>query len=265
MQISFRGSRLKVKRAYKHIEELETWFHDLVQSNINTAMSYKDRNPGSESYTINIQRPVGFSGDVAPIVGDAVHNLRAALDHIATAIVIAGREDDPALAYFPLYDSRQSLVKSPEYRLIERAAPNLALEIADVVKPYKTGGDSRFGSLNRLDRRDKHRLFIPTLTESNHRIIAIREDQEDNPPSAPPGAIFMLCGIIAADGAVIQERREPRTGTRAYFHNQRNGYPSVEIKFGKGEAFEDEPIIPTLRELAELVGITIDKLEARCE
>ena len=51
----------------------------------------------------------------------------------------------------------------------------------------------------------------------------------------------------------------------AYFHNQRNGYPSVEIKFGKGEAFEDEPIIPTLRELAELVGSTIDKLEARCE
>src|SRR5580704_5766723 len=190
MQISFRGSRLKVKRAYKHIEELETWLRDLAQSNINTAMSYKDRNPGSESYTINIQRPVGFSEDVAPIVGDAVHNLRAALDHIASAIVIAGRKDDPAIAYFPLQDTRQSLVKSPDYGLIERVAPDLALEIADVIKPYKTGGDSRFWSLNRLDRMDKHRLLIPTLTESGHRISAIREDQEDNPPSAPPGAIF---------------------------------------------------------------------------
>jgi hypothetical protein len=265
MQVSFRGSRLKVKRAYKHIEELETWLRDLVQSNINTAMSYKDRNPGSESYTINIQRPVGFSEDVAPIVGDAVHNLRASLDHIASAIVIAGRKDDPAIAYFPLQDTRQSLVKSPDYGLIERVAPDLALEIADVIKPYKTGGDSRFWSLNRLDRMDKHRLLIPTLTESGHRISAIREDQEDNPPSAPPGAIFMLCGITAPDGTVTQVAREPRIGTRAYIHNQRNGYPSVEIKFGKGEAFEDKPIIPTLRELAELVGSTIDKLEARCE
>jgi hypothetical protein len=265
MQISFRGSRLKVKRAYKHIEELETWLRDLAQSNINTAMSYKDRNPGSESYTINIQRPAGFSEDVATIVGDAVHNLRAALDHIATAIVIAGREDDPALAYFPLYDSRQSLVKSPEYGLIERVAPNLALEIADVIKLYKTGGDSRFWGLNRLDRMDKHRLLIPTLTESGYRVIAIREDQEDNPPGATTGAIFMLYGIIAADGTVIQVAREPRIGTRAYVHNQRNGYPSIEIKFEKGEAFEDKPIIPTLRELAELVGSTIDKLEARYE
>jgi hypothetical protein len=228
-------------------------------------MSLKDRNPGRESCTIDIQRPVGFSADVAPIVGDAVHNLRATLDHVATAIVIAGEEDDPTRAYFPLQNTRQALVKSKEYRLIERVAPDLALQIADVIKPYKTGGDSRFLSLNHLDRMDKHRLLIPTLTESSHRIIAIREDQEDNPPSASPGAIFMLCGIIAADGTVIQVARAPRIGTRAYIHNQHNGYPSVEIKFGKGEAFEDEPIIPTLRELAELVGSTIDKLEARCD
>jgi hypothetical protein len=265
MQISFRGSRLKVKRAYKHIEELETWLRDLVQTNINTVMSHKDQNPGSDSHTVHVQRPVGFSEDVAPIVGDAVHNLRAALDHIATAIVIAGRVDDPALAYFPLYDTRQSLVNSPEYGLIERVAPNLALEIADVIKPYKTGGDSRFFALNRLDRMDKHRLLIPTLTESGHLIVGIREDQEDNPPSAPPGAIFMLMGITAPDGTVTQVAREPRIGTKAYIHNQRNGYPSVEIKFGKGEAFEDKPIIPTLRELAEVVGSTIDKLEARCK
>jgi hypothetical protein len=266
MQVSFRGSRLKVKRAYKHIEELEAWLRDLVQSNINTAMSHKDQNPGSESLTVHVQRPVGFSENVAPIAADAVHNLRAALDHVATAIVIAGGEDDPTLAYFPLQDTRQSLVKSPGYGLIERVAPNLALGIADVIKPYKTNGDSRFLSLNRLDRMDKHRLLIPTITESDHRVIAIREDHEDNPPSAPPGAIYMLCGIIAPDGTVTQvAAREPRVGTRAYIHNQRNGYPSVEIKFGKGEAFENKPIIPTLRELAELVGSTIDKLEARCE
>jgi hypothetical protein len=112
---------------------------------------------------------------------------------------------------------------------------------------------------------DKHRLLIPTITESRHLVVAIREDHEDNPPSAPPGAIFMLVGITAADGTVMQVAREPRIGTRAYVHNQRNGYPSAEIKFGKGEAFEDKPIIPTLRELAELVGSIIDKLEARCE
>jgi hypothetical protein len=220
MQVSFRGSRLKVKRAYKHIEELETWLRDLVQSNINAVMSHKDQNPGSESHTVLVQRPIGFSEDVAPIVGDAVHNLRATLDLIASAIVIAGREDDPALAYFPLYDTRQALVNSPEYGLIERVAPDLALEIADVIKPYKTGGDSRFWALNRLDRMDKHRVLIPTLTESGYRVIAIREDYEDNPPGATPGAIFMLCGIIAADGTVIQVAREPRIGTRAYIHNR---------------------------------------------
>jgi hypothetical protein len=265
MQVSFRGSRLKVKRSYKHIEELEAWLRDLVQSNINTTLSYKDRNPGSESHTVTVHRPVGYSEDVAPIVGDAVHNLRAALDLIASAIVIAGGKDDPASAYFPLQDTRQSLIKSKEYGFIERVAPKLALKIADIIKPYKTGGDSRFWALNQLDRKDKHRVLIPTVTESGHLIIAIREKDEDDPPIAPAGAIFMLCGITAPDGTVIQIAREPRIGTRAYIHNQRNGYSPTEIKFGKGEVFEDKPIIPTLRELAELVSSTIDKLEARCE
>jgi hypothetical protein len=130
MQVSFRGSRLKVKRAYKHIEELETWLRDLVQSNINTVMSYKDQNPGSESHTINIQRPVGFSEEVAPIVGDAVHNLRTALDHVAAAIIGAGIasgtikscEIEPTKIYFPLHNRREALIKTPTYALIERVA-----------------------------------------------------------------------------------------------------------------------------------------------
>jgi hypothetical protein len=272
MQVSFRGSRLKIKRAYKHIEELETWLRDLVQSNINTAMSHKDQNPGSENDTITIQRPVGFSEDVALIVGDAVHNLRAALDHIATGIIGAGItsgaiqscEIETTDIYFPLRDTRETLVKTPTYALIDRVAPDLAAIICDVVMP-NMAGEKKLWGLNHLDRMDKHRLLIPTLTESGHLIVGIREDQEDNPPSAPPGAIFMLMGITAADGTVTQVARAPRIGTRAYIHNQRNGYPSIEIKFGKGEAFEDNPIIPTLRELAELVGSTIDKLEARCE
>jgi hypothetical protein len=93
----------------------------------------------------------------------------------------------------------------------------------------------------------------------------LKVKQEDDPPTAPAGAIFMLAGGTAPNGTVIQEPREPRIGTRAYIHNQRNGYPSVEIKFGKGDAFEGKPIIPTLRELAQLISSTIDQLEASCE
>lgn len=47
--------------------------------------------------------------NLGPIIGDAVHNLRAALDHIACEIV--GRaEHDMTKIFFPMNDTRQALV-----------------------------------------------------------------------------------------------------------------------------------------------------------
>src|ERR1700731_2018114 len=90
VKISFQGSRLKVKRAYRHIDELETWLRDLIKVNADTARAHKNKSPYNENDQVIVNRPPGFSECVAPIVGDAVHNLRAALDLVASAIVIAG-------------------------------------------------------------------------------------------------------------------------------------------------------------------------------
>jgi len=258
MKISFLGPRLKVKRAYKHIDELETWLRDLVQSNIDSTRAHKDANPGSESDTLVISRPSGYSVEVGLIVGDAIHNLRAALDLVASAIIIAGN-GDASKVYFPLGDTRQTLVGSAHYRLIESVAPDLATIIADIIKPYKTGGNPNFWALNRLDRMDKHRVLIPTIANACQHIVAIGPKQEDDPPAARPGAIYMICGTTT------QESRAPRVGSAAYLHNQRSGYGTIEIGFGEGEAFENEPIIPTLRQLAQLVSGVIDSLESHCQ
>jgi hypothetical protein len=262
VKISFKGSRLKLKRAYKHIGELEAWVAGLMRANIDAARAFKAGNPGGSHAQIAVIRPVGFSEDAAPIVGDVVHNLRAALDLAASAIVTAGNED-PIETYFPLGDTRDNIIKHGSYLQIERLAPNLANLIVDHIKPYKAENYPLW-ALNRLDRKDKHRVLVPTITRSMHLVIGIREEQENDPPSAPPGAIFALGGETLADGTVVSVPRQPRPGTKAHAHNQQNGFAMVDISFGKGEVFEGEFIIPKLRELAELVTGIIDTLEAHC-
>jgi hypothetical protein len=260
VSISFKGSRLKIKRAYNHIHELETWVAELMRANIDAARAYNAENPHRSADHIMLVRPVGFSEDAAPILGDIVHNLRAALDLAASAIVIAGGED-PIQMYFPLTDTRDNLLKSEYYQRIKRLAPELAILIADHIKPYKAANYPLW-ALNRLDRMDKHRVLVPTITRSTHLVICIREEQENDPPPAPPGAIFGLAGVTLADGTVASVSRNPRPGTKAHEHNQQNGFATVDITFGKGEVFEGEFIIPKLRELAELVSGIIDTLEA---
>src|SRR5258706_13253359 len=182
MQFSFYGARLKVKRAYKHINELEICFRALVRENINATRVHEDSTPGHESDHVSIRRPKGFSEVVSPIVGDVVHNLRTALDFIAAEIVKNEPECIREISYFPLGGTKNDLISSSRYRFIQRAAPDLASVIADIVKPYKAGGDWRFNAINELDRMDKHRVLVPSVTISNPIVTGIIYDQEDNPP-----------------------------------------------------------------------------------
>jgi hypothetical protein len=69
LRISFRGPRLKIKRAYKHINDLEIWVRHIAQSNIDAARAHKNIEPGNESHQIVVTRPRGYSSDVALIVG----------------------------------------------------------------------------------------------------------------------------------------------------------------------------------------------------
>jgi hypothetical protein len=73
MQISFHGPRLKIQRAYKHINELETWQADLVKINADTARRYKEANPDAANHSVLVNHPSGYTNCVSAIVGDAVH------------------------------------------------------------------------------------------------------------------------------------------------------------------------------------------------
>jgi len=258
----FRGARLKVKRAYKHIGELEAWVADINKVNADTARRYKEDNPSRADDHVMVQRSAAYVDCVPPIIGDAVHCLRSALDFVASSIVRAGGDDpERPPMYFPAGDTRKGFVSTVEFGRIQRVAPKLADVLADVITPYKAGNDN-FWALNRLDRTDKHRTLIITMANERSFGIAIREDQEDDPPPAGPGTIYFIATHKRADGTVLSQQRPLRPGTKAFVHNQNNGYQTVDVCFGKGEIFEDQSVIPTLKQLAELVSKTIDILEA---
>lgn len=129
----------------------------------------------------------------------------------------------------------------------------LASLIADAIKPYKTGGNAAFWTLNQLDRIDKHRTFVPVQTKREWMHTAI-PDKHDLPP-VTPGTIFLLFD---------KERRQiPLTvGSPAYIYNQNNGYPTIEILFGDADIVGDnKAVIPTLHKLAQLIRETIDAFD----
>src|SRR4051794_37203940 len=79
--------KLKVERAKEHIRNLESAVQAFRDTDPYGFRIEDDLQTGDKIYRIEIRRqtPDAFS----LIVGDAVHNLRSALDHLARQLVIA--------------------------------------------------------------------------------------------------------------------------------------------------------------------------------
>jgi hypothetical protein len=185
----------------------------------------------------------------ALVIGDVVHNCRAALDHLATAI--ARSEDPEAKIHYPMRREREAFV-SPDkgltnmLRPIEKAIPGATKLILDQVRPVDDAFD-RFWAFHDLDNDDKHNLLIPTVTFASVTNVNARIGTHvisncmfgDN--AAEP------MNIITSDGLPIAV--------------ENNFHVAVDIKFGDVGPFQNDPVIPTLAQIADMVARTIKVFE----
>jgi hypothetical protein len=243
---AFETARLKVKRAYEHIADLESLERARLDRHRQRLMPHIDSEGRLHTYGGS------FPGQWrCPLVfGDTVHNLRAALDHLIAAIFIAAGEK-PDQRYFPIDVNEKSFIGKKDFTEIKRVAPDIADLIFNGIKPYSAG--NAFFRLNHLDRIDKHRLVLVVSSMAMQTVRAIK-DENDLPPDVPDQ--FLVIGELPG--------KPPTPGSPADVYNKRNAQSVPSIRIGKGPPFEDEPVIPTLYQLAELVSRTIDVFEAHC-
>jgi hypothetical protein len=171
-----KGARLKIKRANKHIADLETCIDSLKERLVATA--HVDTNSGCEYIKC------GFAGieesevleDLSAIIGDVVHNLKCALDHVwfetVRRLIPSGNWER---AKFPAYPARNDLEPALRKLQIDVSAPNFFRFIIGQIKPYD-GGDWAIRPVHKLDIRDKHWLLIPMIHYSSIGDIYV-EDQ----------------------------------------------------------------------------------------
>jgi hypothetical protein len=154
--------RVKVERAKKHLRDLaaELLVRDhavVVESQIDSegAQSAAHWGLGIADRVYNIPRlPI----DVLPIAGDVIHNLRAALDHLAGHLVIVGSGKEPSRRIeFPIAKD-EATYEAEKARKVEGMRPE-AIEAIDRLKPYKGGNDALW-RIHELDNIDKHRSLF---------------------------------------------------------------------------------------------------------
>lgn len=256
------GPLLRIVRAEKHLTELEGLLRDFLDGRPYQAVPETHRN-GTENtirYRGRVRRdPPTWAG---PVIGDVIHNLRAALDNSVSHIALQNGANSAELgrSQFPIHTYRRDYLVSRPGHLAGceriKCLPLGARAIVHKCQPYRTRNDPELHALRLLQwlsNRDKHRqihvggafvrevIFVPTAM---HNTEVIRQW------IAPSGPF--------EDGAVLAELTFRRTGPNASVDMDEQ-FP-FDIAFENAGPATDLTVVPLLRQLVEYVTAVVDAL-----
>ncbi len=161
----FASARSKIKWAEQHMQEFHGAMLEFLGSGSYQA-SIKDE-PQTQSRFYEIVQRKRLPDSIPCLVGDAVHNLRSALDHVAYEIVKrSGRVPSEGL-YFPIKDTRPEVIGAIKTEIQVAAGTDLIALIADRIQPHRGGhrNGHTLWVLHRLDCIDKHRELLTAVED----------------------------------------------------------------------------------------------------
>ena len=194
------------------------------------------------------------------IIGDCVHNLRAALDHLAWQLVLASGNRPDLTTQFPIRTSRcrwnpRTRCPEPTPLKVGGGVSREIMEVIESIQPYH-GGDTgrRLKMLNSLDVVDKHHTLVVVA-----QVARAAGTNWDPGGVAPPDAIEVWWSRrrLVDDEIVVRftfDPPNPELDPNLHF------YPNV--AFEKGGPCDDEPVIPVLEELITCVDTEVRPIVA---
>jgi hypothetical protein len=105
------GIRAKIERAKEHIRDLNAEWQAFRATDSYGIRVDLDPQTGERVYRFEIRQQISI--DIATIIGDAVHNLRSALDHLACQLVEANGRTATNRTAYPIRDTPQKVTVQP--------------------------------------------------------------------------------------------------------------------------------------------------------
>jgi hypothetical protein len=158
-----KSARLKVEWAEKHMLQIHDMFLEFSRSDFYSMRVEEDSEEKTHSLRIDIDLRALNVENCALIIGDVLHNLRSALDHLYYQVVLGCDGTPTTWTHFPVFESSQKLAGwingAVGRKQITTAVATLLL---NSIRPYK-GGNHALWRLHELNNLDKHEIIVPVL------------------------------------------------------------------------------------------------------
>ena len=259
---------LKVERVEKHLIEFER-----ERTAFLATKPYRVREKPDAKHVYEACHVTDVPGALAAIAGDAIQNLRSALDHLVSQLVLVGLgvSTTDIESHFPIRNKAgqyESVLRGmKEKGLLRQDAFDLLLD----VQAYIGGNCGNFWLLNRLNNIDKHRIILTAgsalrsvnigalmsrlMREHAREAEAAREAAGEAPwPYAAADIPALNAFFRPADNL-----RPLKVGDTLFTGGDMDPEKdfAFDIAFNEPEILEGEAVLETLKHLAELVRTII--------
>src|ERR1700730_6175391 len=244
--MQFHGSRLKIERARKHIGDIESLVVDFTHSDDFHSVSIEYDNKQRTNHLRFDVHTSRFPGDnIALAIGDALHNLRSALDFLWYEIVSECGGVPTKWTRFPVRDSTEELIAVLDNVLNKKQITlDIYKFVLDGVKPCKAGNYLIWG-LDDLNIGDKHKLLVPVLKLMRFDDVRL-EDEKGSPLYENTFWIMdKSCSIRLREADDIMVTVKDK------------GHATATIVFDIGVPFQGEAVISALHRITEEATRTV--------
>lgn len=182
----------KVQRSKKHILELEERWSAFASDGGYRIAREDDSQTGDRTYRLADVKPIPV--DIPLIVGDAIQNLRSALDHVAHFLVSVGLgPGHPPIthAYFPIAENATKY--NAELPRKVRGMRQAAINAINAIQPYGGGNGELLWVIHTLNNIDKHRLLLTAMADMPaHSISPSDFAKQGMPEWIPPNQRWVI-------------------------------------------------------------------------
>ncbi len=203
-----------------------------------------DQDPQTGQALIYVASTSSPPPEMALVIGDAVHNLRAALDHVIVQIL--GKRGDRES--FPVAKERDNPGAHSTYRTIKETLPDLAALILQKIEIHDTGNPSIW-AVSKIDNFDKHNLLVPVVSIQRVSGFSLKNEGRN--------IVMENCSATVGDGGRINIAQVPGP-----IEITNKGQVAAQILFGEGQPLAGQPIIESLVKMAEITAQAVNTLEA---
>ena len=244
----FESAQLKIKRAEHHIREIEAEFAAYVATKPHR---FSVQNNAETGQTVIRVRFISDPPKVLSlIIGDAIHNLRTALDHLTWEVVgIDGGTQDRYLT-FRTGDDRVNFESSCK-GIVTPGDWVRGLHIS--LEVFPGGKGTELYALHLLDNLDKHSVITPVLRATTHPDFVIVR------PDGTPGLVYSGNQFIGTATADHFQIATIPPGCSVELQDDAQCTPEIFFRDIKWPA---EPVIQTLQRFAQKVSETVEMFEA---